>query len=380
MILFSRVKIQIILSTIGFFYLISCGSVDTESHIEIDGIGIHEIEKWPNGFQAAYTPTFDTGFPPQYEVENNWLIENGLFLDYEIVSATYEDSPVRINFLMEMTEYGFGYFGHGHTHVNHDVKSFDDAFKSFKKNYDFIEEIGLHPISYAYPGGSGLDTDTQLALKNSGFLSGRLFQPKYKNYGPYIVPGDESEPPNWFALPSLRMEDYDFNQCSECVNNPDEFIPILDENIKLGAWLISTYHAIGYDGDTRPVAWGFYRRNNFFEEMQYVKKLWEDGILWLATMNDVTLHIRQRNETVYSIERTGERNFSLYLNHDLDSELYNMPLTLRFEAEPEFLGHRIIFTSYDDQILYDEIIEEPEFQVTLRPSDEKYIINITEVE
>lgn len=37
-------------------------------------------------------------------------------------------------------------------------------------------DLGLKPISYAYPGGFGYHLSTKSALKRAGFLSARKFE------------------------------------------------------------------------------------------------------------------------------------------------------------------------------------------------------------
>lgn len=163
---------------------------------EKNSIEIGEITKWPDGYQAAYTPTLDSGLPSLFDVENAWLIENGQFIDYEIVTANYDPRPERVEFMRDfLLPNGFGQFGHGHAHDNHDRFTYEEAYDSFRQNYLSIKSYGFEPVAYAYPYGAGLRDSTRLALKNSGFLSGRLNQTEFEGYGPCIMPGDETAPP-----------------------------------------------------------------------------------------------------------------------------------------------------------------------------------------
>lgn len=363
----------ILVFCISIFFISAC--VNNEP--SYSGVEIIEVTKWLDDYQSAYSVTFDTGRPDRYETINQWLIERDLFLDYEIVSDSYDRYPSAVEFLRNLTEYGFGYFGHGHKHDNHDAMGYEYSLESFTQNYNSMLSYDFQPVSYAYPHGAGRLPETRQALQESGFLSGRMFEPVFDDYGPYIIPGDETLPPDWFALPSLRMESIDFQGYEEAVNNPQEFKQHLNKSIELGSWIISTYHAIGRDGDDgEPVGWGFYKEDHFFEEMLYVKEKKESGEVWLATMDDVTLYIMQKNAAVYSIEKENEFAYSIYFDDELDNEFYRMPLTLKLGLDSDFIGNTIIVSDPENEIILSKEIESNEVLVNLHPSGVYYSVTI----
>lgn len=370
-------KIYVALFFLGIVILISsCRKNENMSYTEV--LKVAEITKWQNDYRSAFSPTHDTGRPDLQETENNWLIENGLFMDYEIVSYNFDRYPSMYRYLRDnLVPHGFGTFGHGHKHDNHDNFGYEYSLDSFTQNYQSMVNQGFHPVSYAYPHGGGRLPETRQALKEAGFLSGRLFEPEFEEYGPYITPGDEMEPPYWLSLPSLRMEDLGFQNRSDAVNNAQELIEHLDTNIELGAWLISTYHNIGWDGETdgRTVGWGYYKRENFYEEMLYVKEKREEGKIWLASMDDVTLYMMQRNNASYNLEQVGEKSYELMLDDGLDNELFRMDLTLRFTVDPAFINKKLVISSENQKI--DEIeIDSDEILVNLHPSGVSYYITL----
>jgi hypothetical protein len=294
-----------------------------------------EITKWWSDYKSAYTVTYDMGFPLLNDFENKWLIESGLYIDYEIVSSSYNIRPSRVDYLKSLHIQNFGYFGHGHEHIDHDKVSYEEAYNSFKSNYEGIESYGLQPISYAYPYGAGRRDSTRIALRESGFLSGRLNQEVFEGYGPYIMEYTESSPKDWYGLPALRMEDLDYQNCDYCINSPQELIPYIYENVERQSWLITTYHAIGFDGktDDRPIGWGFYKRDNFFQEMETVKSLMEKKHLWLASMNDVTLYTYLRNNTTFDLLKETNNSYKLVFNTNLNKKDFNMDITLKMLVE-----------------------------------------------
>ena len=76
--------------------------------------------------------------------------------------------------MSELVPQGFSYFGHGHNHIDHDELSYEEALESFQANYDTMKDWGMKPVAYGYPRSAGHEEETQLALENAGFLSGRL--------------------------------------------------------------------------------------------------------------------------------------------------------------------------------------------------------------
>ncbi len=321
-------------------------------------------------------------------MENQWLIEHDLFIDYEIVSESYDRYPTLQRYLIEeLIPHGFGWFGHGHAHDHQDELDYEVAKASFFQNYESMKSYVLEPVSYGYPYGAGLLPETRKALRESGFLNGRLFQPEFEGYGPYIMPGDETEPPDWYALPSLRMEDNDFQGRSQAVNNPSEFKAHMEQNIELGSWLISTYHGIGFDGETdgRHEAWGFYRRDYFYEEMLYVREQREQGNVWLASMDDVTLNVLQRNGAVWDLEKDANsphvNAYRLYLDDGLDNDFYRMPLTLRLRFDPDYRGrHLTVYSPDGGEVLNRELIDSGNMLITLPPAGVYYRFIVEEWE
>ncbi len=325
-----------------------------------------------------YTPTLDDGPPSFFDVENEWLIEHGLFMDYEIVSEIYDLLPQRlIPFHEQLIPNGFGYFGHGHAHDNHDLFTYEEALASFTLNFQRMESYGFRPVAYAYPYGAGIENSTVEALRDSGFLSGRLHRKEFEDYGPCIMPGDELEPPDWFRLPTLPMQSFDFEQRADYVNNPEEFFSYFEPCIEQGGWITSTYHGIGHDGVNRPISWGFYYRDEFYAEMLRVKELMEEGTLWLAQLNHVTLYVYQRNAATVSFNEIEENTFEILVDDNLDRDRFYHELTLKFNLSDDFLSEvkQVVISNTTNNTFFEIDLNETELLVNLLPSSFPYIMN-----
>jgi hypothetical protein len=294
-----------------------------------------EIHKWYNGHAAAVSITYDSGSPmSDMDKEAQQLIlKYGLSLDYEFVS---DQMPEHIWTYKRdvLLPAGFGFFGHGHAHINHDELSYSDALASFKLNYTLMREnLDIIPISYAYPLGSGYLETTTMALRDAGFVAGRMHHPAAR-LNPYIVPDDMTTPVDWFRLPSLVMQDFDFVQDEMAINDAAELIPFLDGTIERTAWLITTFHAIGQlDG------WGFFRMDEFEKILVAISQ----RDMWVGRMDDVTRYILQRENAVLDVDYAEFEmgRIKVRLMHGLDSERFSHEMTVSFDIPIDLVGKHV---------------------------------------
>jgi hypothetical protein len=339
-----------------------------------------EITKWYEGRTSALSVTQD-GRALDFRTENNWLIEHDLMIDYEVVSALYDNDAVGLDYLKnDLIDTGFGYFGHGHAHDNHDTMTYAEAYASFSTNHSRMKAYGLTPVAYAYPYGAGYKETTVKALKDAGFYAGRLsgFTSDLQ-FIPYIMRGERREPYDWYRLPALYMESRDFQGCENCIHDHDEFRPYVEESMRQKSWLITMYHAIGWDGETegRPLSWGFYRRAEFYRDMEYAKALRDSGTLWLASMSDVTRYTRQRAATKAVFTKHDDDTYFLRLSHDLDSTIFDHELTVRLRVSPETVGKLLyVYPEGADAPSMIADVSSQEILVNLRPSKKPYRIDV----
>jgi hypothetical protein len=301
------------------------------------------IARWYDNHAAAISITYDDGNPSTKpnKLANSFVLENGLTMDYELVTYDYLHNPdLQKYFLNRIAGKGLGYFGHGHTHVNHDRLTYEEALKSFKRCYRAMEEMGLKPVAYSYPNGAGKEEKTKKALAESGFLSGRMHFTE-KMTAPYIMPDPQTEPEDWFGLPTLVMQDYAFEKCKRCVNNNDQLLPYLDETIRQKAWIIMTYHAIGDEK-----GYGFFKFDEFKKNILAIK----ERNFWNASMNAVTLYIRERLHAqvkmtpVLKGKNKKVEEISIIVSDTLPNDIYDQPLTILFTIPAYWIKKPIALT------------------------------------
>ena len=332
-----------------------------------------EIAKWFNNHSAAITLTYDTG-SPQIDRERrvtDFVYEHGLRMDFELVSENFQNRPeMREYFLNTLVPLGFGCFGHGHTHVNHDALSYEDAYFSFKSCYDIMLSYGIKPVSFAYPKGFGYEEETQQALKDAGFLCGRLHS-RYDTANPFILPDGETDFRNWYEMPSLVMRAFEFDHCDSCVNNTDELIEILDEAINRHAWIVLTYHSIGYEE-----GYGYYYWDEFVKNVQAIveRDFFNDSI------DDIMLYIKERQNIQIESNVLVNRNdliekINITLTDGLPNDYYNQPLTVIFDVPKNWNGQSVgVFKN--DSLLQELTLDSPTGKLSLLPNEEAYCLSL----
>lgn len=348
-----------------FPLLISCKSpVDNNEEIAKPTIS---IAKWYNNHTAAISITHDDPSPhgTQDQEAQAYLKKYSLVMDYELVTKSYPMAA--LDYLKkEMETNTLSYFGHGNTHDGHDAMSYDEAYFSFKACFDSLTNWNLEPIAYAYPFGSGRQSETQRALKDAGFLSGRAFTADNEDVPSFhIMPNSETEPENWFLLPTLRMEEIEFNNNEKMINDNEELLPILQESIELGSWIILTYHAIGCtDG------WGYTSMENFVKNCESIAEY----DFWNASMNDITIYSYERKNAQILFESNSDdySEFSITISDGFYDPRFDHPLTLVLsDIDTNYYGQYQI--SREPSIIDTISISSNSTQINLNPDESTYI-------
>ena len=334
------------------------------------------VAKWLDNHAAAISITNDDwpirGREPDID---SYVLEQGLVMGYEVVTGnSFSGDRIfsgpddeRIAYLMsELVPQGFSYFGHGHNHIDHDELSYEEALESFQANYDTMIDWGMTPVAYGYPRSAGHEEETQRALEASGFLSGRLLTRDPSES--YNIPGDQLAPDNWFGLMSLEMQSIEFEGCDNCINDNDELTPILDEALARTAWVILTYHAIG-----KPEWWGWYDWDEFRKDVQSIAA----RDFWTASMNDITLYVRERENAVITVDvvegNAGTESIEITLSDGLDNVRFNQPLTILFDQPTDWVG-RTFTVSQNGEVLDELVFDTEAAALSLKPNERPYVL------
>jgi hypothetical protein len=272
--------------------------------------------------------------------------------------------------MQQIVQNGFGYFGHGHRHIDHDALSYDESYNDFKLCYETMKQFGLKPVAYAYPGGWGYHLRTRTALADAGFLCGRKYE-QLDNKNPFIMPDTISEPVDWFALPALVMQSYNYDACYICINNTSELIPFLNECLEKTAWLIITYHSIGFHE-----GYGFYEMEDFKSDMTAIK----GRDFWNASMNQVVLYIREKKKAELEVKWRKNKYYDIEkiiikLDDELPDDYYDQPLTVSFDIPSDWINRKLKLSENGEQI--DEFsFNSTQAEISIIPSGTGYELKL----
>ena len=362
--------------------LIGCHAEDSGDarHAAADAF----VAKWFDNRTAAISITYDSwplpSYPAPAEVPDvdGYVREQGLVIGYELVTGnTIHGDPVfpdglddrRLTYLLEeLIPNGFGYFGHGHDHIDHDALSYEDALRSFRTNYETMQRWGLQPVAYAYPRSAGHEAETQRALADAGFLSGRLQTTRRREF--YNLAGSRLAPDNWYALKALEMQSIEFANCRRCINDNRELTPVLDEALRRTAWVILTYHAIGH-----PEWWGWYDWDEFRKDVRSIAA----RDFWVAPMNDIVRYVRERELATVTVDEFrpaaggAPEHIEITLADGLDNDLFDQPLTLLFDLPAEWVG--VPFTvAQGGEIMRTYVFDTEDAMLSLQPNELPYVL------
>lgn len=329
------------------------------------------LAKWYQNKRAAISVTYDFGpiDHPTVQMTTQEVLNRGLVYDFEFVNISLWNTKFEYikNFCIPNN---IQFFGHGAVHVNHDALTYEEALASVEACADTMRAIGLKVASFAYPGGFGYEEETQLAVRDGGFYSARNHHPK-DHKDPYIIPDNSSTPKNWYSLPSLVMQDIEYAQNEWAINNTDELIPFLDTTLIKKAWLILTYHSIGFP----PPAYGFYDLHTFFSDLDSIR----DRDFWCASMNDITLYTYERaacvvwDSVLYNDSEVSE--ILLRLEDHLDDDTFNHELTLNVSLPDTWVGNELQIVD-GGEIIHTVTINSTTVSLNLLPNNHTYTLRI----
>lgn len=327
-----------------------------------------QVAKWPENRAGAISITYDGWAMGDAGRAARQILENrGLRTDYEMVTATYDEHPEMGAFLLgKLLPAGYGYFGHGHTHINHDAASYNEALKSFRTCYEEMKKMGLNPIAYAYPYGAGREEKTMRALKDSGFLSGRWHDSKDSVF-PYVTPGNQLVPEKWFGLPCLVMQDLHAKGESRVCNNHRELLPYLRYAREHRAWLILTYHSIG-----DPDSYGFYSLEEFRKDADAISK----SDFHAGSMNQITAYMYERNQAQLALSQLSDGRFELVLSDGLPNARFSVPLTLVVHWPKQMQGKWFRF-SKNGKLLMNGWCKDSPTLVNVMPDEKSFQVELS---
>ena len=334
------------------------------------------VKKWYNGHTAAVSITYDIGIgtgehPTQKKIDEaiQAVIDRKLRMDIEMVTAYYTQpqksswiDTIRTNLIPR----GIHFFGHGHQHVNHDDLSYQQAYESFSLCFSLMQEWNLFPRVYAYPQSAGHQSETQQANRDAGFIAAR--GASYDREMFHICADEETEPSNWFYLPSVPVAKYEDK--ADYVRDHAEVSEILNQSLKRRSWIILMYHMIGL-----PNGWGFYPFDEYVQDLDFIGA----HDFWPANFDDIAAYIYERSAFYAEVSeissKNTESNYWIRFTDGLDNSIFNHPLTIDLTIHPDLKVSEILFTPSIDSSQQYRVVDN-RLTINVLPDERKYQIKL----
>jgi peptidoglycan/xylan/chitin deacetylase (PgdA/CDA1 family) len=184
-----------------------------------------------------------------------------------------------------------------------------------KSRQEILDQVGpKHTFSVECPYGTEDERAVALALARYPAARNRMPEPFLQE----LNRGSQGEP-------GTAGKEYVQWQRGPLTRTP---LPLMKSWIDLIAahdnvWLVLVFH--GVDG----IGWEPKTSGELREYFEYIKS--KQSRLWVATFQDATKYMRERAHALLEARRRGSA-IDVALRHDLDHDLYDLPLTLRTQV------------------------------------------------
>jgi len=178
--------------------------------------------------------------------------------------------------------------------------------------------VGQDVITMANPYVSNTDLSDKLIKQHH--YAGRNGSGGFNSLNPTEV--------EWYRLKYISTYNYLLSEStSQVVLNSSVDIALKNNN-----WLIILAHGAG-------VCKGCIPEPDITAHFEYTASKLDS--VWCGTFNEVTKYIRERQHAVISIKQSKPSGIIIHFTHDLDSKLFNFPLTLKTQL-PEAWKQTIV--------------------------------------
>lgn len=208
---------------------------------------------------------------------------------------------------------GFEFASHSVSHAQFGI--LDDAnlvYELDKSKKEILNNLGpKHTFSIECPYGTENERVMEFTFERYNASRNRMPQPFLEEINRWnkMHPGtSEKEYVQWQRGPKSKTPVEEMTSWIDtCTTN---------DNI----WLVLVFH--GIEG----IGWEPIPGSNIEAYFNYIKSKEED--IWVATFQDVTKYMRERMDASIRYSRNHD-TIQIELIHDLDPELYNLPMTLK---------------------------------------------------
>lgn len=306
-----------------------------------------EITGAKNGATSIVTLTFDDGLVNTLNKCSNWFEQYGL----RGSSVIWSDRALGADMAKYQKFFDSGYFdltSHSKTHANLSTMSGltdERRLQELKESRDILRKtFGQEVLTFA-PSNNKLDAISQ-SMVDEYYWAVRQGSRGYNS----ISPEEGDKPGQWNNLYMQGNYNPIDRQGKDVALND-----ILDEAIKEPTWMIEMHHSIeSKEGvGTLPIL-----DSTAASHFKKLGEMQDAGLIWVATMDEATKYIRERQHTQIDDVAT-ETKRTIYLKMDTDylpAETFNYPLTVKSTIPAEWAAEgKYIKVDQDGKIQAPEV-------------------------
>ena len=335
--------ILVIISSAGILYSQSTASqsnntTENTGSKKISSIGDVSVNTWANGKKAAFSFTFDDGLISQYQYVRPIMNSFGFHATYYVITSVVSDSPP-INYrydiwlhFQQLAAEGNEIGAHTVTHndlaqmpVGNESTPGTIAYELYQSKKTIEEKIPDQKcITVAYPFCSYNDSVRIVAQ--------RYFQAA-RSCGSYTDPSN-IHGLDWLSLGAADIRfDQPRNTLSDDQDEFNAYVNILQNRlIPNGKWTVFLAHEVlPFSDIASGAANGFYYpvSTEWLTQLaQWLKQRSDDGLIWVATLGNVTRYIKERQNFSYTLISSSPAQIQFNPADGLDDSIYNYPLTV----------------------------------------------------
>lgn len=315
-----------------------------------------EILKWKYGYNSAFSFTFDDGLLTQYEYARPVLEQ------YDFRGTFYVLPPFLTENLPGIWRYGTWQMFQSMSWDNHEIGSHSlnhpyltslPAGDTLTQNtihhelYHSRKQIELRTakstLSLAYPysdHNSIVDSLTSIY-----YQSGRSVGP---------LPNHDT-PANWFGLSSYPVTfSLPRNSSSDDLDELNNFMVWVENSIEDSLWGIIMIHEVVPFAQIADLL-----NQGLYEPMStewlsllcgWLQTKAYDSEVWVETVGNITKYVKERDNTGYEILSVTNDQMNFRMTHNLNTSIYNFPLTALVSVPTDWTNAYITQGSYSDSL------------------------------
>jgi peptidoglycan/xylan/chitin deacetylase (PgdA/CDA1 family) len=312
--------------------------------------GYHEVMNWQNNRSAAVSVTFDDGWysqPTEARVLlNDRYLKGTFFLTIESLDWT----GANWDMWRAVADDGHEVGSHTISHPSLSSLSDNELRDELSGSQDTINQNILTQtcLTLAYPYGDY--NEFVETVTSEYYIAGReVWSPGYLNH----YPGGDYDPVDFYAVGSFSFD----------ASTHEQILDYLDSLEQHHAWFVVHIHDI--DPDSYPDRHS--RVEAFLDEL-LIRDLWVD------TFGNIVRYMQEKIDSQLDVVYEGDAGVTLNLIHSLDTEIYNLPLTIRSTVPASW--NEVEITQGASIEIVEPIIEDDEFVIYYNVTPNNGLINL----